>query len=164
MQGSAASGTALFKPKGCTPPVQVVQELLRVGPMLNAIDADGCSALHLAAQDGRADIVRLLKEHGCVDGLPDLKGRCPSDLARLHGHAAIARTLAEGAVSKVCTAPTARRETPSACRCQKLLPHACVNMHARMPVLQAASALIIHECTSRGPLLHVLVVGCTAGR
>jgi ankyrin repeat protein len=70
--------------------------------MLHAIDADGCGALHLAAQDGHADIIRLLKEHGVVDGLPDLKGRCPSDLARQNGHAAVARTLAEGAVSKVC--------------------------------------------------------------
>ena len=72
-----------------------------VGPVLNAIDADGCSALHLAAQDGHAGAVRLLKEHGIVDGLPNLAGRCPADLARQHGHAAIAKGLKEGAVSKV---------------------------------------------------------------
>lgn len=82
-------------------PSQVVKELLDVGPMLNAIDADGCSALHLAAQDGHAAAVRLLKEHGIVDGLPNLAGRCPSDLARQHGHVAIAKKLAEGAVMKV---------------------------------------------------------------
>ena len=81
-------------------PAQVVAELLDVGPVLNAIDADGCSALHLAAQDGHAAVVRQLKEHGIVDGLPNLAGCCPADLARQHGHARIAKVLAEGAVSK----------------------------------------------------------------
>ena len=80
---------------------QVVKELLRVGPSLNAIDADGNGALHLAAQDGHAAIVTLLKERGVVDGLPNLQGQCPADLARAAGHAAIARALAEGAVRKV---------------------------------------------------------------
>ena len=107
-----------------------------MGPMLNAIDADGCSALHLAAQDGRADIARLLKEHGAVDGLPDLKGRCPSDLARQNGHAALARTLAEGAVSKVrWGAPVAHGSAAAACLFGRM--HACV--HACMPACQAAS-------------------------
>ena len=81
---------------------QVVKDLLKVGPMLNAIDADGNGALHLAAQDGHADIVALLKEHGVVDGLPNLEGLSPADLARTAGHAAIARTLAEGATRKAC--------------------------------------------------------------
>ncbi len=36
--------------------LQVVEELLKAGPALNAIDADGCSALHLAAQDGHLEV------------------------------------------------------------------------------------------------------------
>ena len=80
---------------------QVVEELLDVGPVLNAIDVDGCSALHLAAQDGHSAVVRLLKEHGVVDGLPNLAGSSPADLARQHGHVLIVEMLAQGAVSKV---------------------------------------------------------------
>ena len=52
-------------------------------------------------QDGHFDVVRTLLEHGVVDGLPDLKGRMPADLARLNGHAALARILNEGAVVQV---------------------------------------------------------------
>ena len=40
--------------------LQVVEELLKPGPALNAIDADGCSALHLAAQDGHLEVCILL--------------------------------------------------------------------------------------------------------
>lgn len=88
---------------------QVVRELLRVGPCLNAIDADGNGALHLAAQDGHADIVALLKDAGIVDGLPNLGGFSPADLARANGHAAIARSLAEDATRKVRSANSGAR-------------------------------------------------------
>lgn len=40
--------------------LQVVEELLKAGPAVNAIDADGCSALHLAAQDGHLEVSILL--------------------------------------------------------------------------------------------------------
>lgn len=46
-------------------------------------------------------VVRLLLEYGVVDGLPDLSGRTPADLARLNGHGAIAKILNEGATVKV---------------------------------------------------------------
>ncbi len=45
--------------------LQVVEELLRAGPALNAIDADGCTALHLAAQDGHLEVSRP-----CVKAVP----------------------------------------------------------------------------------------------
>jgi ankyrin len=79
----------------------VVEELLKARPALNAIDADGCNALHLAAQDGHMDIVRVLLKHGAIDGLPDRRGHTPADLARLNGHAAVARVLKEGVVVQV---------------------------------------------------------------
>ena len=48
-------------------------------------------------------VVRVLLEHGAVDGLPDLRGRTPADLARSNGHAAVAKVLNEGATLKVRT-------------------------------------------------------------
>lgn len=39
-------------------------------------------------------------EHGSVDGLPDLQGRTPADLARLNGHTTVAKVLNEGATIK----------------------------------------------------------------
>ena len=45
----------------------------------------------------------MLLEHGAVDGMPDLRGRTPADLARSNGHAAVAKVLNEGATLKVRT-------------------------------------------------------------
>lgn len=45
----------------------------------------------------------MLLEHGAVDGLPDLRGRNPADLARSNGHTAVAKVLNEGATLKVRT-------------------------------------------------------------
>lgn len=44
----------------CVSHAQVVEELLKAGPALNAIDADGCTAIHLAAQDGHLEVCHHL--------------------------------------------------------------------------------------------------------
>jgi ankyrin repeat protein len=50
---------------------------------INARDKDGNTALHLAAQQGRGPIVRLLLEQPDInDSLPNFQGKVPLDLAR----------------------------------------------------------------------------------
>ncbi|KAG0651367.1 Oxysterol-binding, partial [Hyphodiscus hymeniophilus] len=50
---------------------------------INARDKDGNTALHLAAQQGRGHVVRLLLEQpGVNDSIPNYQGRLPLDLAR----------------------------------------------------------------------------------
>lgn len=50
---------------------------------INARDKDGNTALHLAAQQGRGPIVRLLLDQPEInDSLPNFQGRLPLDLAR----------------------------------------------------------------------------------
>lgn len=50
---------------------------------INARDKDGNTALHLAAQQGRGPVVRLLLDQPDInDSLPNFQGRLPLDLAR----------------------------------------------------------------------------------
>jgi len=50
---------------------------------INARDKDGNTALHVAAQQGRGPIVRLLLDQpGINDSIPNYQGRLPLDLAR----------------------------------------------------------------------------------
>jgi oxysterol-binding protein 1 len=50
---------------------------------INARDKDGNTALHLAAQQGRGPVVRLLLEQPDInDALPNFHGRLPLDVAR----------------------------------------------------------------------------------
>ena len=57
----------------------------------------------------------MLLEHGAVDGLPEVHGRTPADLARSNGHAAVAKVLNEGATLKVET-PRSHHSVHSASR------------------------------------------------
>lgn len=57
--------------------------------------------------------MRLLLEHGTVDAQPDLRGCTAAELARLNGHAAVAKVLNESAALKV--------------RCFTLLYHAQIH-------------------------------------
>ena len=73
--------------------MQVVRMLLEQGASVNAIDTDGCTALHLAAQDGHERIVRLLLRNGAVIDALDRQGRTAGDLAQKHGHAKVTASL-----------------------------------------------------------------------
>ena len=73
--------------------MQVVVMLLEEGACLNAIDTDGCTPLHLAAQDGHERIVRLLLRNGAIIDAMDRQGRTAEDLAREHGHARVIASL-----------------------------------------------------------------------
>ena len=74
--------------------MQVVRMLLEQGASVNAIDTDGCTALHLAAQDGHERIVRLLLRNGAVIDALDRQGRTAGDLAQEHGHTKVTASLA----------------------------------------------------------------------
>lgn len=76
--------------------------LLEQGACVNAIDTDGCTALHLAAQDGHERIVRRLLRNGAVIDALDRQGRTAGDLAQEHGHAAVTASL-EAFQREVCS-------------------------------------------------------------
>ncbi len=82
--------------------MQVVHMLLDEGACLNAIDTDGCTPLHLAAQDGHERIVRLLLRNGVIIDAMDRQGRTAEDLAREHGHARVIASI-EAFQRQVCS-------------------------------------------------------------
>lgn len=54
--------------------------------VLNSVDAFGDTAIHLAAQDGYADVVEFLLDQGANPDLPDNMRNTPLHLAALYGH------------------------------------------------------------------------------
>jgi len=62
---------------------------------VHARNAEGRTALHLAAEAGRRDLVELLLERGADVNAADLQSRTPSGLAVLAGHADLADVLRE---------------------------------------------------------------------
>jgi len=64
-----------FREKANREPVDAVQLLLAAGAEPDALTADGESALHLAAKDGKLDIVRALAENGATLDLPNADGK-----------------------------------------------------------------------------------------
>eukprot|EP00913_Durusdinium_trenchii_P035966 g33650.t1 len=51
------------------------------------------SAAHLAARDGRTEVLQLLRDHGCEMEVLDRFGRSPLHLACEHGKASLGRLL-----------------------------------------------------------------------
>ena len=73
--------------------VQVVSILLEAGSSVNAIDTDGCTALHLAAQDGHMSIAKLLLRHGAIADACERQGKTAQALAEEHDHPEIVAAL-----------------------------------------------------------------------
>jgi ankyrin repeat protein len=71
-----------------------LEQLLKADPMLAmAANADGRSALHLAALFGHADAAALLLKRGAPKRIRDKDGLTPLDLALRGGHAAVVELL-----------------------------------------------------------------------
>ncbi len=73
--------------------VQVVSMLLEAGASVNAIDTDGCTALHLAAQDGHRSIVRTLLRYGAIADACERQGKTAHELAQEHDHPEVVAVL-----------------------------------------------------------------------
>jgi uncharacterized protein len=70
--------------------------LIAGGADVNALGEDGNTALHWAARNGNMDMAKLLLEHGAqTDIREDLFDKTPRELAKLNGHEAIVKLLAE---------------------------------------------------------------------
>ena len=55
------------------------------------------TVLHVAAAEGKADIVQFLIESGCDPAAPDDFGQTPLDLAKTGGQTAVVKLLESGA-------------------------------------------------------------------
>lgn len=83
--------------------------MLEAGSSVNAIDTDGCTALHLAAQDGHTSIARMLLRHGAIADACERQGRTAQALAEKHNHPEVVAALkAWQAQVKISTKPCAR--------------------------------------------------------
>ncbi len=64
-----------FREKANREPVDAVQVLLAAGANPDAVTADGDSALHMAAKDGKLDIIRALADAGATLDLANGEGK-----------------------------------------------------------------------------------------
>lgn len=74
--------------------VEVAQLLLEAGADVNASAAGGYTPLHLAASNGKRDIVTLLLEHGADREARCDQGKTAADYARERGHVEVVAILA----------------------------------------------------------------------
>lgn len=70
-----------------------VEKLLARGADVNAVDNDGDTALHGAAQSGNVEIVRLLLDKGANPNAKNKVGGTPLMWAAVYGHTDAARSL-----------------------------------------------------------------------
>jgi glutaminase len=72
-----------------------VRQLLAAGVDVNVSDYDHRTALHLAAVEGRAEMVRYLLDHGAIPDVFDRWSQTPLDEAKRAGHQTIVTMLEE---------------------------------------------------------------------
>jgi ankyrin repeat protein len=71
----------------------VAQLLLDAGSAVDGAHADGCTALHEAAREGRTEVVRLLLDAGSAIDAVSVIGWTVLHWANYHGHAEVVRML-----------------------------------------------------------------------
>ena len=78
----------------------------------NAADYDGRTPLHLAAAEGREQLVSYFLENGAEPNPKDRWGGTPTDDALLHGHADVAKLLeAYGGIHRKAPPSATRGQT-----------------------------------------------------
>jgi glutaminase len=94
--------------------IGAIQRLAAQGRELGGVDYDRRTPLHLAAAEGREEVVGFLLEHG-VDASPrDRWGRTPLDEATVSGHAEVVEILeARGATRGGPSIPVVPSEAPA---------------------------------------------------
>lgn len=70
-----------------------IKELLYFGLDVDSADSNGVTALHIAAFEGRSEVVELLLEHDATIGKADARGRDAIDYAALGGQQEIRQFL-----------------------------------------------------------------------
>jgi hypothetical protein len=75
--------------------IEFARMLLERGALIDVRGFLGRTALHWAAQEGRAEFVRLLLEHGADVNARDEDGKTPSQLVSRDGHTEIVELLSE---------------------------------------------------------------------
>lgn len=76
-----------------------VKRYIRAGGDVDVRDRWGSTALHIAALNGRPEIVRLLREAGADVELPNAAGRTALDVARDQGRLDVVAALDEERVA-----------------------------------------------------------------
>ena len=61
--------------------LKLIEALLSAGAKVNIKDFIGNTALHLAATEGRKDVVEVLLAHGADKAVANMEGKKPTDLA-----------------------------------------------------------------------------------
>jgi hypothetical protein len=132
---------------------------------LDARDQLGFTALHLAAQGGRAEAIRLLLQAGADPSIRNNNGRTPLDVARYHGRqpcillleAAIAPQYARSllkaralldaalAVSKARNDAADKGEPPAVQQQEKALAIAPAYLKGRVAEGRALPAVLVEE-------------------
>lgn len=67
--------------------------LIEGGAGVNATQSGGLTPLHLAAAQGKPEMIQLLLRHGASPTARTDDGKLPADLAREHGHTQLAESL-----------------------------------------------------------------------
>jgi ankyrin repeat protein len=137
--------------------VVAVKQALKSGADVNAAQGDGLTALHIAAQEGRLDIAKLLiGAKANVEARTKIGGYTPLHLAAASGSADLVKTLLDaGADAKVVTTTT--QVTPLHLAAKALNGEAAVKLLADKGVDVNAK-----DRTGETPLMFAAAAGRTA--